>query len=493
MDKEQVIYVDAEHLVEKAKGLRDTGMRFVMAYLNYKEGSPEVIYLLDQGKNLQFLELVVSGQTRLPSLAEVAPLLSWYEREIMDLSNIEFEGSPEPYPLVLLEGMSLSIGPFDPRSFEGPELAGTPEPLKLPEVMADQVQDLFWGPVRGDVLESGEFHFAYIGEQILHYTPRLFYKHRGIEYGLQGKDPLTGTIYAERVSGVGSITHGLAYCNAVENALSLEIPQRAKMLRIVLAELERIYNNLHFFGLLCKTTTLKVGESFGMLLEEEAKQINAKVSGNRLLRNALCVGGLSEEIQVSQLESSLKALQRKTEDYLDSLFDTQSHLDRLIGTGVLSSDLALEFGATGPVANASGIARDLRVDHPYSAYEKMPNSIPTRTTGDAFARSEIRRSSLMASFDTIHTALSSLPSGALRSEVIDFNKGVFSGLGWSEGPRGSCYYAVHIRDGKLERVKVKSASFSNWKVFPLTVHSTNMMDYAINEASFGLTIAGTDR
>lgn len=493
MAQEQKMYIDAEHLVEKAIELRDTGMRFVMTYLNYNSGKPEIIYLVDQGNGLPYLELIVSDKTRLPSLAEVAPLLSWYEREIMDLSNVVFEGSPEPYPLVVLQGMTLSIAPFDPHSFEGPELAGTPEPLKLPEVIADQVQDLFWGPVRGDVLESGEFHFAYIGEQILHFTPRLFYKHRGIEYGLQGKNPLMGTIYAERVSGVGSITHGLAYCNAVENALSIEIPLRAKVLRIILAELERIYNNLHFFGLLCKTTTLKVGESFGMLLEEEAKQINAKVSGNRLLRNLLCVGGLSQEMHLDELESSLKILQRKTEDYLDSLFDTQSHLDRLIGTGVLSSNLAFEFGATGPVANASGIARDLRLDHTYSAYDKTSFSIATRTTGDALARSEVRRSSLMTSFDIIYSALAILPSGALRSKDLEFGKDPFSGLGWSEGPRGSCYYAVHIRDGKLERVKIKSASFSNWKVFPLTVHSTNMMDYAINEASFGLTIAGADR
>ena len=135
---------EPDQLIELASTINNTGGRFIMAYLRYSENIPEVVYLVDQGSNLAFTELVLRNHTRLPSLSEVAPLLNWYEREIMDLSEIEFEGNPEPFPLVLLEGMSLSIGPFNPSQTQVPELFGTPTQPKLPEVIEDQVQDLFW-------------------------------------------------------------------------------------------------------------------------------------------------------------------------------------------------------------------------------------------------------------------------------------------------------------------------------------------------------------
>ena len=485
--------VAASQLLNEARSLLEEGCRFQMAYLRYMGPVPEIVYLVDRGPNFEFLELTVRAETELPSLSDLVPLLSWYEREIMDLSDIIFTGNPEPFPLVLLEGMALTSLPFDPTSKEILQLFGDTTPPQLPEVLATQVQDLFWGPVRGDVLETGEFHFAYIGEEILHYTPRLFYKHRGIEQDLQQQDPESGVILAERVSGVGTICHGLAYCLAVEDALRLDVPRRAQLLRVILAEMERIYNNLHFFSMLSKTTTLKVGEAFGALLEERAKQINAQLTGHRFLRNVLAVGGLRRDLNVDILPTMLSNLQRDAIDYLDSLSVTQSYLDRLIGTGTLSADVAFDFGATGPVAHGSGIKRDLRVHHPYSMYERLSLEIPVRTGGDALARSQVRGEALISAFDLIRQATELLEPGEIAAASPTSQPELADGLGWAEGPRGSCFYAVRIRNGLLERVKIKSASFSNWKVFPLTVHSSNMMDYAINEASFGLTIAGADR
>lgn len=115
-----------------------------------------------------------------------------------------------------------------------------------------------------------------------------------------------------------------------------------------------------------------------------------------------------------------------------------------------------------------------------------------RTEGDAHARSQVRMGEIRNSLALLLRALEDLPEGPVDTEITWPSGG--EGLGWCEGPRGSIYYCVHFdAAGKLARVKVKSASFSNWRVFPFTVHDTNMMDYAINEASFGLTMAGCDR
>jgi len=172
--------------------------------------------------------------------------------------------------------------------------------------------------------------------------------------------------------------------------------------------------------------------------------------------------------------------------------ETNSHLDRLITTGHLPQQTAYDQGATGPVKRASGIARDLRSDHPYAAYDRLQVNVPVRNAGDAHARIQVRMEEIYESLSLIARAANDIPIGPVFSE-ISYSSGA-EGLGWCEGPRGSTYYCVHLDgEGRLARVKVKSPSFSNWRVFPFTVHDTNMMDYAINEASFGLTMAGCDR
>jgi len=178
--------------------------------------------------------------------------------------------------------------------------------------------------------------------------------------------------------------------------------------------------------------------------------------------------------------------------YAERLEVTLSHLDRLITTGVLSRQLAFDQGATGPVERASGQDWDLRRDQPYAAYADLPMMVPLQEAGDAHARQQVRIAEIHHSLELIQNVLVNLAEGALRSPCVA--EGAAEGLGWAESPRGALYYAVHLDElGQLARVKIKSPSFSNWRAFVFTVHDSNMMDYAINEASFGLTVAGCDR
>jgi formate hydrogenlyase subunit 5 len=264
-------------------------------------------------------------------------------------------------------------------------------------------------------------------------------------------------------------------------------------LRVLLAEMERLYNHLHYLGHLCHTTTLKVGEAQGRLLEERAKQLNTRLTGSRFLRSILTVGGLRHDLSPKGwLGAELETLREEYSIYARHLESTDSHLDRLITTGVLEQRVAFDQGATGPIQRASGFDRDLRRDHPYAAYGELPVTVPVRESGDAHARAQVRMAEIETSIALIQRVLLLLPDGAIATECNAPPKS--EGLGWSESPRGTLFYAVHFDDrGRLARVKIKSPSFSNWRVFPFTVHGSNMMDYAINEASFGLTIAGCDR
>ncbi|HEY1748738.1 MAG TPA: hypothetical protein VGG11_18475, partial [Xanthobacteraceae bacterium] len=205
------------------------------------------------------------------------------------------------------------------------------------------------------------------------------------------------------------------------------------------------------------------------------------------------VGGLRRDLSPKPwLGAELEALREAYAVYARHLESTDSHLDRLITTGVLDQRVAFDQGATGPIQRASGFDRDLRRDHPYAAYAELPVTVPVRKPGDAHARAQVRMAEIDASIALIQRVLLLLPEGPVATECQAPPKS--EGLGWTESPRGTLFYAVHFDDrGKLARVKIKSPSFSNWRVFPFTVHGSNMMDYAINEASFGLTIAGCDR
>ena len=457
------------------------------------DGHLELRYVASRGVNEDFLVLRCVPRGPLPSVAGISPLLGWHEREISDLFGLKFTGHPEPYRLVLHDGASPVMPPLD-RAYP----FDTPMPFEpteggVPVVDSADVQRLPFGPVRADVVESVELIFFYIGEHILHLHPQLFFKHRGMEKRFEGRSLAHGVILAERVSGVDSFAHGLCFCQAVECAAHCIVPPRALMLRSLLAELERLYNHLHYLGHLSHTTTLKVGEAEGKLLEERAKQINGRLTGSRFLRGLLIPGGLrcdlAPELWLSQ---ALEDLRKDVAVYTAMLETTNSHLDRLITTGILNRQVAYDQGATGPIDRASGLDRDLRRDHPYAAYGELPLTVPVRTSGDAHARAQIRIAEIDASIALIQRILLLLAAGPVR---VDCSPTPHSeGLGWVESPRGSLFYGIHFDSGStLSRVKIKSPSFSNWRVFPLTVHDSNMMDYAINEASFGLTVAGCDR
>jgi len=483
-------------LAERCEAAVRAGERMQMAYAWFPSrdpGSPEVRYVVHAGSRPLHIWRCRPVSGHLPSLAAIAPLLSWYEREITDLCGVTFEDAPQPDALVLLPGAQLSQPPLVPGSQT--TLRYTALPPSMPEMagrMSDDVQLLPFGPIRADVFESAQFNFFYIGEAILHYHPQLFFKHRGMEQRFEGLFPELGAVLAERVSGVGSVAHALAYCQAIEAAAGCVVPPRARWLRVMLAELERLYNHLHYFGHLSHTTTLKVGEAEGKLLEERAKQINGRATGHRLLRGLLIPGGLRREPLLAGVAEALRPLRAEASRYTGMLESSTTHLDRLITTGVLSRQVAFDQGATGPIERASGLDRDLRRDQPYGAYADVPPEVAVREAGDAHARQQVRIAETFQSIDILLRLLSSMPDGPIRA-ACDASPGS-EGLGWAESPRGSLYYAVHIgADGRLARVKIKSPSFSNWRAFPFTVHNTNMMDYAINEASFGLTIAGADR
>lgn len=488
--------ITPDELIRVCETIYSSGGRMQMAYARYapENSQLEIIYVASMGNDQLFhvWRCQLTKDKKITSLANASPLLGWYEREMSDLFGITFTSHPEDFKLVLHEGVESAIPPMDPHYPSEKIISFTRKPWQLPEMKNSELQLLPFGPVRAGVCESAEFQYLYAGESILHFDERLFFKHRGMEKKFESLTPQLGVILAERVSGVSSVAHALAFSQAVEIAADCAVPVFAKQCRVILSELERLYNHVHYLGHLCHTTTLKVGEAQGKILEEKLKQINANVTGSRFLREMITPGGLRRELNLNPLKKEFNKLKEDITKYCQQVANTNSHIDRLIGTGLLTNAVAFDEGATGPVSRASGIQVDFRTAHPYSAYDQINFAVPVLETGDALARMTIRIAEIHESFHIIDETLATAEIGSIYSDFTITPSS--EGLGWAESPRGGLLYAVHFDKQKtLSRVKIKSPSFSNWRVFPFTVDETNMMDYAINEASFGSTIAGCDR
>ena len=247
------VTVAPERLPAAVAELVAAGGRMQMLYGWYpKPGEFELRYLASRDPGQPFLIWRCVPGGPMPSVAPISPLLSWYEREITDLYGQEFVGQPEPDPLILPRGAKAIAPPLDPAYPADTRIMLASVAAGLVEVESPDVQRLPFGPVRADVVESVQLVFFYVGEHILHLHPELFFKHRGMEKRFERALPDEGVVLAERVSGIGSFAHGLAFCQAVERAAGCIVPPRALMLRSLLAELERLYNHLHYLGHLCR-------------------------------------------------------------------------------------------------------------------------------------------------------------------------------------------------------------------------------------------------
>ncbi|MEJ2715245.1 MAG: NADH-quinone oxidoreductase subunit C, partial [Acidihalobacter sp.] len=223
MSTREIILLEGVELPERVRevfgehGHGSPHRRMQMAYAVPTGEALEARYLLSDDAGRPFAEWRVPVAGPLPSLAHSLPMLSWYEREMSDLFGIRFEHHPHPQPLVLHEGVTPAVPPLLAGAGNAP-LDYAQAAAWMPEQDNPAIQHLPFGPVRADVVESAEFQFLYIGESILHYHPRLFWKHRGMEKRFEGRTAAQAVVLAERVSGVGSLAHALAYCQAVEDA-----------------------------------------------------------------------------------------------------------------------------------------------------------------------------------------------------------------------------------------------------------------------------------
>jgi Ni,Fe-hydrogenase III large subunit/Ni,Fe-hydrogenase III component G len=452
----------------------------------------------------RFVTLLVSldaAHPEVPSLTTTVPAANWHEREMRDLFGIVPVGHPDPRPLVVHDGWPQGAFPLR-KAFDGSRRVPVEPAAEFPHLVAEGegVFEIPVGPIHAGIIEPGHFRFTSVGETVLHLDARLFYTHRGLEKRMEGLSPFDAFYVAERICGVCSVAHGLGYCEALERIADVDAPPRARLIRSIALELERLYNHVGDVGNVCAGAAFHYGTATGMRLKERLQQLNEQLAGNRFLRGLVIPGGVRLDLTDHLLEVLATTLE-DTLGGLDSLMGrieaNPSVVDRLDDTGVLQHQAALDLAVAGVAARASGVDRDARRDHPHGAFagpEPPDLQVVTASDGDVMARVSVRALEARESIRLIGELVRRLQRGPLRVALPEPLPGGGIGISAIESPRGEAVHWLRTdAGGRVERYHLRSPSYHNWPAVALAAETAIVPDFPLVNKSFELCYSCTDR
>jgi len=453
-------------------------------------------------RNLRtFLHIAAPVDPAQPTYASIAakhPAANWFEREVMDFFGLAPGGHPNPARVALHDDWpdhAWALRKDFPDDRTVPRVSGDFHPFR--PVTGEGVFQVPVGPVHAGIIEPGHFRFGVAGEPVLYLQLRLFYVHKGTEKRFERLPWRHGLFLAESISGDTSVGHALAYAHAIERLADVTVPPRAARLRVVLLELERIYNHIADIGAVATDVAFTVPASRAQALREGLVRLQDELFGTRLLRGTIALGGVTQDLLprgCDRLRAHLHRFEQEFDDLITLLLDAGTFTDRIDGTGILTNQAARDLGVVGMAARASGVDADFRRDHPHDAYEDLRFEVPVEDGGDVRARLMIRAREVRQSLLILHQVLDALPDTPLLTSLPEQLPARSSALGWVEAWRGPCTHWVSTDErGELARVKVTDPSFLNW---PGLVHATpgNIIpDFPVINKSFNLSYSGNDR
>lgn len=358
--------------------------------------------------------------------------------------------------------MSKTIIPF------GPQHPVLPEPLHLKLVMQD--------------------------ERIVEAIPAIGYVHRGLEKLTETKEFTQNVFVVERLCGICSFMHAMAYCQGMEEMMDITVPDRARYLRVIWAELHRIHSHLLWLGLLADAFGF---ESLFMQTwrnREKVMDIMEETCGSRVIISGNIIGGVRRDIpkdlllKVSIVADEIKEdLQQLEKTFLNDY--TVKH--RLVGVGVLTKEEAYTLGAIGPMARGSGIVTDYRT-RGYAAYGELDFEPVVEKDGDCYARTAVRLKEVYQSVNLIKQVVSNIPDGEINVPVKGNPKGeVVSRV---EQPRGEVLYYMRANGTKnLERLRIRTPTFANIPALLKMLPGSQLADVPVLILTIDPCISCTER
>ena len=457
----------------------------------------EIQYLFSLDSQWVLLTVELVGQDRLfTSITPSVHAAQWYEREIRDLFGLIPQGHPDLRRLVRHEHWPKGTHPLRKEFLWDKTIGRQQGEFRFRHIEGEGVFEVPVGPIHAGIIEPGHFRFSVAGEPIMQLEIRHFWKHRGLEKLFEQRMLATALPLAERVSGDTTLGHGLAYCEAVEGLLHLEVPRRARYLRSLFLELERLHNHLGDVGAICNDTAYTLAHAHCSRMKEQVMQLNDQLTGSRFLRGALLIGGVANDVsalQRSKLIDALEAIERDFAELESIIFANASLTDRLETTGVLTERTAWDHGVVGVVGRASGMDQDVRRDRPFAAYDELAVNVACYRYGDVRARLRVRMDEIHESLRLIRDIRNTIPQGPLVGKSDHQPRPGERSLSAVEGWRGEILYFIMTgENGRIHRCKVRDPSFVNWPAIQWAVTGNIIPDFPLINKSFNLSYAGND-
>jgi NADH-quinone oxidoreductase subunit D len=321
-----------------------------------------------------------------------------------------------------------------------------------------------FGPVHPSLKEPEYFKLVLEGEKIAQVIPRIGYVHRGIERAAQERTWVKNIYLFERICGICSFHHSLAYTEGVEAISPFEVPARAKYLRLVVAELERIHSHLLWLGLVGHWAGFDTLFMWIWKDREHILDLEEDMTGNRVNKSYSTFGGVRKDLPpglADKIRTELNYIEKRVE-YYKSLVQSEETLSiRTKGVGRVSRATARRLSPVGPLLRCTGIARDVREEDPYAAYAEVVPEVQTSSEGDIASLLVLRLNEVLDSSRMVKEALEKMPSGPFRANfprVVPAGEATYH----VEAPRGELFYFLRSGGGSVpERVKVRTPTMAN--------------------------------
>ena len=347
------------------------------------------------------------------------------------------------------------------------------------------------------IIEPGHFRFSCNGEAVVRLEERLGYVHKGIDGLMLGAPLDKAAKLAGRVSGDSTVAYAIAFARAVEAALGLEPPPRAIYLRALMGELERLANHFGDIGAICNDASFSLIHAHCGILREHVLRVADACFGHRLMMDRVVPGGTAVDLApggAEGLSTLIRTIRRRFPKLVQVYDRTASLQNRTITTGVLTRELARQYGAGGFIGRASGRAFDARKLPGYAPYGDLRFEMPVRQAGDVDARVWVRIDEVGQSLALIEQILDRLPAGAIRAEPGRPAGGeAAEGVALVEGFRGDVLAWVRLApDGSVARCHLRDPSWFQWPLLEAAIEGNIVADFPLCNKSFNCSYSGHD-
>lgn len=457
------------------------------------------IFSLDKDNIFVSLKIPISPEdSTIDSISNIIPGANWAEREFRDMVGINPANHPDPRRLVLPDDWPEGIHPLRkdvPYNINPPPAEGMAPKMKEPPEGSFLLPI---GPFFPVLEEPSQWRVFISGEEVVGCDYRGFYNHRGIEK--LGDSVLTYNqvpFIAERICGICGFIHSSCYCQTVEEAAGIEIPLRAKFIRSICLELERIHSHILWTGIAGHILGFDTVLMQTWRIREPVMWIMEKITGSRKSYGLNLVGGVRRDLPQEihqEITDVINAVEKEWLAVIDAISGDTPLMMRLKDVGVLSKEDARNICVVGPSVRGSGIDIDARIDHPYAAYDVFPANIVVEEGGDVLARTLVRLKETLESIRYVREALKEMPDGPIMAEIDEEIPAGKEGISVVEAPRGEAiHYIITGEENRPWRWRVRAPTYPNLQAMPVMIQGYNIADVPIILGSLDPCFSCTER